>query len=172
MIKFLLIKIISMTLIFGCAQKGDDVIDIEEVLSDLREGRITSNQLEFDLSDCLYLDSSLKHSIDSLVPSYFTNKKFEPSKYEFDSEDGNKILLSSDYKVVSDLVVKPDPNFKRYLKDQFGFKKYKEDSTDVVLIYGEKAFIKFSNEFSSSGYIIELIEPNMINVLVAYVIVD
>ncbi len=161
-----------MALIFGCTKNEIKVIDIKEVFSDLNGGQISINQLEFDLSDCLYLDSSLKYLIDSLEPSYFRDRAFDLSKYVFDPNDKEEIWLSSNYESVKDLIVSSDRNLKRYLKNRFGVKDYKEDITEAVLVYEEKAFIKFSNEFSSSGYLVELIEPNKINLLIAYVIVD
>lgn len=169
--RFLIIEIILITLLFGCIRKEVEVIDLKEVFSDLKEGRTTIHKLKFDLSDCLYLDSSLKLSIDTLDSTYFKDRKIKFSKY-LNFKDKEEISLNSNYSSVKDLVVSPDRNLIRYLRDQFGLGDYEKDILEPVLIYRERALLKFSNEFSSSGYVIELVEPNKIRLMIAYVIID
>lgn len=111
--KFLAVKVISIALLFGCTKNEMEVIDIKEVFTDLKEGRTRINQLDFDLSSCLYLDSSSKHLIDSLEPSYFRDKDFEPSKYQLSTEGEKEISLGSSFQSVKDLVVSPDKNLKK-----------------------------------------------------------
>ena len=173
MFKYLIFNLFLFLITISCSMTNVKLIYVDEVLKDLDDTN-SPNQLEFNLEDCLYLDKSLKYSIDSIIPSFFADRQLDLSKYEFDSKHGDRISLTSKYESVGDVIINADTNLKKYLYGSLfesEGENYNEE-IDIALIYKEKAFIRLSNEFSTTGYVIELIKPDSIVVSRTFVIVD
>ncbi|MGB5977947.1 MAG: hypothetical protein WBG62_11085 [Cyclobacteriaceae bacterium] len=158
-------------LLISCTTNKLEIIDVKPIIYDLKNGRKTMDQLDLKFSNAIYLDSSIIYLVDSLNSKFLQNEGLDIDNYRVGSEDKREILLTTRYESITDLIRSSDENLERYFEEQFGVEVFAKASSGV-LIYEQKAFIELSNAFSSSGYIIELIGPDKVSLVIAYIDID
>lgn len=175
MVKFwyVFIAVIILSAFVNCKTSQLEFIRIEDILEKFQKNQLTAESLGFDLTECLYLDVSLKAEISKSVPSYLSQKNIDIDDFLINDKDKVDIELVHQYNSTENIIINPDISLKRYLKKSFGIKNFEKTIDKQVILFKNRAFVKFiTDEGSIYALIFELLQPKKLRIEIAYIVVD
>lgn len=128
------------------------------------------SQLGFNLRDFLYLDTGYVSAIAEIDSSYSSEAYKSIDRFIINNQSKHKIELESTYRSVEDLLLNPDKSMSSYVIKRFGLEKNNYRMNNIVLISGNKAFVKYNEANASYALVIHLVEPKVIIIGLAYIL--
>lgn len=149
-----------------------NTIDTHEVIDELINKKLMIEELAFDVSNLLYLDTALAERLNEIMPEYMEKEGLDIIDFVISNNDKTELKLSAEYQSIYQLLNEMDSNLIDYLRTNFGIEKTGSSICGDALILNNEAFIEFRSESSTQGIIIELDGPRTVKIALAYMLID
>ena len=165
------LKILPFLVVLGCSQNDDErFIEIDDLVEKVTKEDLPYQELDFNISEVLYLNPNLYSEIALLDSSVLKGKKVDYFKI---TEGGMTFIqLQSSYESIRHLIKNPDTYLDQALSESFSLTLSENQIKYPVLTEDDKALITFYVDDGIYSLIFELIEPSKVRLGIAYIIVS
>ena len=163
-LKLIMISLLSSSTI-NCQSDRFEFISIDDASQSVQ-----TKEMKFNLRDFLYLDTSYLSAISKIDSSYSSENYKDLERFKIDSIKADKLVLTSSYKSIEDMLIESDRNLSNYVVNRFDLRRNDFQISNIVLVSGSKAFVKYTESNASYALIFNLVEPEIVHISLAYII--
>lgn len=158
-------SIITAIIFHSCVNNRITYIDLEKRLEPTNRNRVVKDS-SF-LKNGIYLNTDY---YDKLISLYSIRHKKEV--FIIDEKDKKKLFLSNNYKDVKDIIEPIDIRIVEYFRENYGIELPNIQIHNKSLVYRNRIFVEFVTDLGTGGFVLELIESDMVEVKLAFILVD